>query len=206
MKIEKLTENKIRVITDVSDLNTDEFDIANVFSNLLNNKEFFSSILDMADKQFGFNTDGCKLIIEAISYLENIFVFTVTKYSLNTNNLKPSVNKPFENKPSNFIYKFDTFEDFCLFCEHIYNISNFEIKKFSKNISLYYYNDTYFLFAKNVNSAYKFAKAFDCVAIEFATKVSCTSSCESLLLEYGKVVIKNNAVLTGFKYFASKQR
>lgn len=191
MKIEKLTENKIRVLTNVSNLDTDSFDIGNVFSNVINNKALFASILETADQQFGFNTDGCKLVIEAVSYLENIFVFTITKSSLSDADLKHPIAKPQNRKSSNSIYKFETFDEFCDFCGYIHDISNFDIKKFCKDISLYSYNDTYFLFVKNVNFSYEFASIFDCIATEFSTLISCDFSFENLLLEYGKIVIKN---------------
>ena len=79
MKIEKLTENKIRVVINTSELATDDTDINNIMRNAMESQELFLDILKKAEKEVSFYTDGCKLLIEAFSSLEDCFVFTITK-------------------------------------------------------------------------------------------------------------------------------
>lgn len=212
MKIEKLTENKIRVIISSSDLNLEKIDVPFLLKSGLEGHSFFIDMLEKAKKEVGFDTDGCKLLIEASSSSEDVLVFTITKYSFQ--DAKSSINSSgkkltVKRKNINFykkqaIYKFKDFEEFCSFCQCIYNTKNFDINKFSKNISLYLYNNTYYLIVKNINLSYTFSKLFYHIASEFSIPLSFSNSFENKLIEYGKPIIKRNAIIVGIKYFSSK--
>lgn len=185
MKIEKLTENKIRVIVSHSDLQSKNIDNSHIFNNIL-------KILESADKQVGFKTDGCKLLIETVSSFDDTLVFTITKYSSDTGVTKtlrtvkpPRKINPSHSKRKKSIYKFETFDEFCNFCNHIYHVSNFDINDFYKDVSLFLYNNTYYLVAKNPEG---FAKTFDCIASEFSSSISYKPEFVNKLLEYGEVV------------------
>ncbi|MCI8443668.1 MAG: adaptor protein MecA [Clostridia bacterium] len=210
MKIEKLTENKIRVIVNTSDLEVKNLDIHLLMTKALEEQNFFANMLEKAKEEVGFYTDGCKLLIEAFSSLEDILVFTITKYS--PQDIKtyatPSKKKltvkrkklDFSSKQA--IYEFRNFDEFCEFCKYISRKSNFNIKNFSKNISLYWYHNTYYLLVKNINTSYELLKTFYSVIAEFATPVHFSNSFENKLIEHGKIVIKKSAITTGIQYFS----
>ena len=82
MKIEKLTENKIRVIVKPSDLNLSDTDIHLFITKALKEQSFFIDMLEKAKKEVGFNTEGCKLLIETFSSSDDVLIFTITKYSI----------------------------------------------------------------------------------------------------------------------------
>lgn len=209
MKIEKLTENKIRVIVKPSDLKFKNLDIHLLMTKALEKQTFFVSMLEKAKKEVGFNTDGCKLLIEAFSSSDDILIFTITKYSnqdLNVSNNTLSKKLTVKRKSFNLItnqsiYQFENFEEFCNFCECISKTNNFDIKTFSKNISLYLYNNTYYLLIKNINTAYCNANIFYSIASEFSKALSYSNSFENKLVEHGKIIIKKTAITTGIKYF-----
>ena len=135
MKIEKLTENKIRVIVKPDDLKIKNTNDKSLY-NVLENQTFFANILEKAKLDFGFVTDGYKLLIETFSLNNDFIIFTITKYS------KPFVKTELKSTYSNnTIYKFDNFEEFCSFCKYINNINNFRYNSFSKNFSLYLYKN-----------------------------------------------------------------
>lgn len=212
MKIEKLTENKIRIIVNSSDLEMENVDIHRLMTKALEGQNFFINLLEQAKKEVGFNTDGCKLLIEAFSSPDDILVFTITKYSTqnNKNNLDTTKKRlTVKRKTINFtdkqaIYQFDDFDTFCSFCECINQYPSFDSKKLSKNISLYLYHDTYYLIVKNINTDYKHVKAFYSIASEFSTPLHLLSGFENKLLEHGKAIMKKNAIETGIQYFVSK--
>ena len=52
MKIEKLTDNKIRVIINCSDLGTTKINTNIMFSKTLEGQDFFSNILKKAREEF----------------------------------------------------------------------------------------------------------------------------------------------------------
>ena len=200
MKIEKLTENKIRIVLKLEELTNKNIDLHDFMVDNLKSQKFFIDILDKADKEVGFNTKDCKLLIEAFSSLDDVFVFTITKY-LSSKKKKLLINKK-QNKYSltTPIYSFNSFEEFCVLCEFL-NKSNLPLSNIADYISLYLYNDTYYLVFKKINLTYKHLKKLFSVLSEFGTIVKNGESFESKLLEYGKIIIKKNAFKTGIKYF-----
>ena len=70
MKIEKLTDNKIRIIMNIDDIEKNTNDINTFFDNIMNSQNLFLDILKKAEKEVDFHTEGCKLLIEAFSTLE----------------------------------------------------------------------------------------------------------------------------------------
>ena len=97
------------------------------------------------------------------------------------------------------IYSFNSFEEFCVLCEFL-NKSNLPLSNIADYISLYLYNDTYYLVFKKINLTYKHLKKLFSVLSEFGTIVKNGENFESKLLEYGKIIIKKNAFKTGIKY------
>ena len=81
MKIEKLTEDKIRIIVNPSDLELENLDMKSIMTKAIDRQGFFVKKKKKAKDEVGFNTDGCKLLIEAFSSSDDILVFTITKYS-----------------------------------------------------------------------------------------------------------------------------
>lgn len=202
MKIEKITENKIRVLFNSSDFNFEHLSSKNFIAETLQNSFLLAEILKKAENEVGFNTDGCRLLIESFSSSENILVFTITKYTSEAQKRKLIVRKKDNNyEKLSTVFQFETFENFCLLCTRIKQSNLMKKKEFFKNISLYLYNNTYFLIIKNVSIYDDLLKSLISLVSEFATPVKTTHSFENKLLEHGKLIIKHNAILTGIKYF-----
>ena len=214
MKIEKLTDNKIRVIVNSSDLDSENMDLHLLMTKAFDGQNFFSKMLEKAKEEVGFNTDGCKLLIEAFSSADGVLIFTITKYSssetknnLDTPRKKLKVRrKSIDILGKHAIYAFKSFDEFCDFCDCINRFSEFDIKKFAKNISLYMYNNTYYLLAKNINNSYESKKIFYSIASEFSNHLPFSNSFENKLLEHGTVIMKKNAVTTGIQYFVTNEK
>ena len=66
MQIEKLSENKIRILLNMDDLKEKNIDFHSFMSNSIESQDLFYEILDKAEKEVGFKTEDCKLIIEAL--------------------------------------------------------------------------------------------------------------------------------------------
>lgn len=211
MKIEKLTENKIRVIVNSDDLTDNNIDFNSLMNRTMDTQNLFFEILEKAEEELDFHTDGYKLLIEAFSSVDGVLVFTITKYghknsqdtSLDTvKKRKVSVKRKninFSNKQ--VMYSFNSLEEFCNFCNCINNAKEFQTKKFSKNISLFLYNNTYYLVIKNINIKYEFVNLFYSIASEFGKLLSPSKCFENKLTEYGKVIMKKDAIDIGIRYF-----
>ena len=209
MKIEKLTENKIRVIVNSEDLKNNNLDYQTIMEKPIESQKLFLEMLLKAEKEVGFYTEGCKLLVEAFSSSDGLFVFTITKYVEKPitppNKLKVTPKKKIKHvnpKSTTSIYQFSSFEEFCEFCTAIHNTAC-QSKQLAKNIALYLFNDTYYLILSNINTESVYIHIFYSTISEFASLASHSETFKMKLLEHGKAIMKRNAIETGIKYFLS---
>ncbi|MNT35538.1 Adapter protein MecA 2 [compost metagenome] len=206
MKIEKLTENKIRIILNLDDLSAKNIDIQSLMTNSDESQSFMIDILNEAEKEVGFVTNDCRIMIEALGSSDGHFVFTITKFL-------PDSEKEFKRKKLNVkrkssnlnfdtaVYSFASFDEFCEFCVFLDGSSKNYLSKVAKNTSLYLYNDTYYLSLTDINKDFINLNSFYAVISEFAKLVNNSDKFESKLIEHGKCIIKRNAIKTGIKFF-----
>ena len=212
LKIEKLTENKLRIIMRKDDFKEKNINLQAMLNKSEDLQKFFWEIITQAQKEFDFSIDGYKLLIEGFSSDNEIYIFTITKYIDTTMQKQMKENKSNRKKltikkknegivPSNQIYSFNDFEDFCCVCNLIQDIKP-HLKGVSKESVLYLYNDTYFLTFTEVNVNHPYFKAFSSYIAEFATRRYFSKNYETKMKEHGTVIIKKNALNVGIKYFS----
>lgn len=80
MRIEKLTENKIRFILNLDDLKENNIDLHSFMSSSIETQDLFCNMLDKAEKEIGFETKDYKLMIEAIASAERHFYFNCNSF------------------------------------------------------------------------------------------------------------------------------
>lgn len=206
MKIEKLTENKIRVIIPSEELGENHLTVHSLMTKAIETQEIFSKILKKAEKEVDFCTDGCKLLIEAFSSLEDVFVFTITRYLPDTDIKKKKLiarRKPFNKISDLTIYQFESFDIFCEFCNSIKYLHKNDITKLAKNISLYTWKNSYYLILRSIHTKCENFNLLYSTLSEFGKLLSYSEHFESKLLEHGKVIIKKNAIDIGIRFFAT---
>ncbi len=100
-----------------------------------------------------------------------------------------------------FIYSFNSFDDYCEFCEYIHKfiIKNTSLKL--NNSSLYLYNSKYYLCININETKSEFLKSLHYSLIEFGKFVDSPELFERKLIEYGDPVFKKNAIQECIKYF-----
>lgn len=204
MKIEKLTDNKIRVIINSDELGCNNINVHSIMTKAIETQEIFYDILKKAEKEVDFQTDGCKLLIEAFSSLEDIIVFTITKFSPDNNSKKKKLvvkRKSFDKMTGQTICCFEDFDTFCEFCNAIKNVHRTDISKLAKHAILYAWKDSYYLVLKNMNVKHEDISLLYSILSEFGKLLSFSNSFEGKLLEHGKIIIKKNAIDVGIKYF-----
>lgn len=205
MKIEKITENKIRITLNLDDLKEKNIDFHSFISNSIEAQDIFVDMLREAEKQIGFKTEDYKILLEAIATVDGKFILNVTRIVPETDSpkkLKVSTKrKAVKIDKKLAIYKFDSFDDFCSFASLLHNSNNnFLIKKIKKSI-LYSYKNQYYLTLTNILADVDLLKTFCSLVSEFGTYINNSDLFEKKLSEYGKIVIKNNAIETCCKYF-----
>jgi len=98
MKIERLTDNKIRIIIHTYDLELENININNLTVTTIEEQSFFIKILEKAEKEIDFETAGSKLLLKNIHLKK-----------------KPLVKRKIPSVSDTIlIYKFDDFEEFCM--------------------------------------------------------------------------------------------
>jgi len=206
MKIEKLNENKIRITLNIEDLKEKDIDLHTFMSNSIESQKIFLDMLDEAEREVGFITDDYKIMIEALALANGTFILTITKVDTDSSKEKKKLRKvnirrkiPDFNTP-NSIYKFSCFDDFCKFCNIFKHYTCKDIKLISKKLSLYLYNNDYYLLVNNMNNTLHITKQFINMIVEHATPVH-NNLFLAKLQEYGKIIIKDNAINTCLKYF-----
>ena len=208
MKIEKLNDNKIRITLNIEDLNERNISLQSFMSNSMESQDIFFDMLDKADEEVGFNTDDCRIMIEALALKNGVFVLTITKFEHEegkTNLKKKNVHIRRKNPSINLektIYSFESFDVFCEFCSFLRNtLEEKEISDFAKKSDLYEYNSNYYLVLSNINVDSKNLKHICSSITEFAHFVNSSELFESKIKEYGKLIIEKNAIITCAKYF-----
>ena len=139
-------------------------------------------------------------------YRSGNFILTVTRFSPETENSKKCVKakrKTANYKKSTYVYKFNTFEDFCEFSNYISNSSNVSMANpFLKMARLHSFNNSYYLVLPNTSIKFEKFKQIHCIIIEFANFINNSDLFESKLLEYGKIIFKTNAINNCIKHFS----
>ena len=80
MQIEKITENKIRIILNIKDLQEKSIDLHTFMSNSIESQDLFYDMLDKAEKEIGFETKDYKLMIEALAIPNREFHINSNSY------------------------------------------------------------------------------------------------------------------------------
>lgn len=213
MKIEKLTENKIRIILNIEDLETNNIDLDSALNNTPEIQTLILTILNQAEKEVGFYAQDCRILIETIASFDGNFVFTITKTSQNKPDNHSFARKKPQAKRKSFkidsnviIYSFQNFDEFCDFCKalHIEFLSHASLKLICQNTSLYFYNNTYYLLISGINTNYEHLNVFFSVISEFTDRVDNYKNFDAKLIEHGKPIFRKNAISNTINIFVKK--
>ena len=212
MKFEKVDENKIKITLSIRDLEEKDINLHDFMSNSLESQELFLDMLEEAEKRVGFDTTNCKVKIETLAMTDESFVLTITKTNINIlkkcsstsrGKVKPIVRRKIPNtQVANLVYKFNSFDDYCLFISFLVHSKIKSIYKIANNICLYLYKGSYFLAIINLNAKYSNLQKFFNVITEFGSYVVNPDLFINKLKEYGIECIKNNAFKRSLTYFS----
>ena len=207
MKIEKLNEDKIRITLNLDDLAENHIDFHTFMSNSIESQELFLTMLDKAEREVGFVTDDYRVMIEALATTTGNFILTITRlvpekeknvYKKKKINIKRKTRSIDLNKA---IYCFNSFDEYCNYCNFLNNNILKHLDNFADKISLYEYNTKYYLVLNNIHMNNTLLKSFCSSITEFACFIEDAQLFESKLLEYGNLLMKDNAINTCIEHF-----
>lgn len=208
MKFEKVSNDKIKITLSTADLEANDIDFHSFMANSNETQSLFLTVLDKAERDYGFSTDNYQLKVETIALDNGTFVLTITrsradndKVSSNISKKRFRVSKKISSPTAtSLIYKFNTFEDFCGFVEFI-SASLTNMDKISKTSMLYCYKHAYYLVFNNININYPNLKVIYSTITEFATYITYSDAFVAKLCESGTLVIKDHVFKVFNKYF-----
>lgn len=199
MRFEKLSNDKIRIILDLQDLEDNDIDYQSFMSNSSDSQKLFMEILDEAEEQIGFITKDYKLMIEALATIDGDFIITVTRslpdfdiasaYKKRTIKAKRKSNKLTKDT---IIYEFNNFDDIFDFVLLLKNLNISGLNTFTKDFALYTYKNNYYLVMDNIDKNFQVIKTFLCALTEFGKSINNSNLFKSRLNEYGTLLVKNN--------------
>ena len=199
MRFEKLSNDKIRIILDLQDLEDNDIDYQSFMSNSSDSQKLFMEILDEAEEQIGFITKDYKLMIEALATIDGDFIITVTRslpdFDIASVNKKRTIKaKRKSNKltTDTIIYEFNNFDDIFDFVLLLKNLNISGLNAFTKDFALYTYKNNYYLVMDNIDKNFDAIKTFLCALTEFGKSINNSNLFKSRLNEYGTLLVKNN--------------
>lgn len=207
MKIERVNENKIKVLID--DIEAREWNITagKISENTPEVQNMFRYAIQMAKESVDFSIDGAKLFVETIPSCESGVGLFITKVC-SESELEQAVNncaykgrlrrselKPVKNavlKRRKHIYAFDSFDSVCAASGEL-------CKSYNGASILYKMNEKFYLYLVP-SDAISLCEAESLLA-EFAEKISHGQYVHGRLLEYGTEMIKEDVINVMARYF-----
>lgn len=208
MKIEKISDNKIKITISLDDLEERNIDLDSLNYNSPAAQELFWDMMEQAEIQFGFNVSDSQLVIEPVPDSDDGFIITITRvedeedfesihkyiknrYKKNDLKVKRKNRKVFS---SLVIYSFSDFDDLCALAKKIGPV-------YCGESSIYKLKDTYFLVLSKNSFNSSGTKALETLFSEYGHKVNNAVFFEGYLNEYAEKIIEYNAVEVLSNYF-----
>lgn len=191
MQIEQINENQLEVILNIDDLKRKNISLHSFMCNSSESQTLFFDILNLADEENGFNLENYEVIIEAFYVpIKKSFILLITRIPKVTylHLCRKHLGSFKINK--SFWIKFNTLEEFCMFCNFLKDYSNIKT-------SLFLLNNFYFLHikVKSIKNHFKLLNK----SYEFANYIYGQNF---ILDENAQSIIKDCALQTAKKYFA----
>jgi len=201
MRIERISDNKIRIFVSYDDLEERDIDLDAFNYNSPETQELFWDLMEQAEIELGFDAQESQLCIEAVSDTDHGFVITITrieeeaefesiqKFIKNRYRRKDLSAKKKSQKICStlLIYAIEGFENLCRLCSLINPL-------YSGRSRAYVLDSTYYLVFSGAEGNVTNQKQCDSILSEYADKMQSVVFLEGYLNEYGKKLVSENAV------------
>lgn len=200
MKIEKISESKIKVNISPDDLEERNLDPGTLNYNSPAAQELFWDVMEQAEIQFGFTASESQLFVEAFPDVEDGFVVTITK--VDGDGDFESIHKYIKNRFRNsdlkvkkknrkicstiVIYAFENFDDLVALGKKVHSI-------YKGDSSVFKVKNKYYLILTRNNLTISNPKIFEAILDEYGNKINYVSFFEGYLNEHGEKIMDLNA-------------
>lgn len=206
MKIERINENKIKVMINNSEAKEWNITLQNISKNTPEVQKMFWRAIGMAKESVDFSVDGARLVVETMPADDSGIGMLITKVCSDSE-LKAAVDKCAQKGKirhnelkttegravgCRYIYRFETFEDVC-------DAARVLKDRYNGFSTLYKMEDKYYLYM--VTSDPVSVCETEVILSEFAGRVESSQFVHGKLNEFGTVMIENNTIEVLNKYF-----
>ncbi|MBO5364722.1 MAG: adaptor protein MecA [Clostridia bacterium] len=206
MKIERVTENRIKVMIDGQEAEKFNLSFQNISQYTPEAQRLLRIVIKMAKENIDFSVDGAKLFVEAVRDEDwDGFGMMITRVS-SDEDLKEAISncsyrgtlkrtrlklgKDIEEEKQ--IFCFSDFENACMAAEEL-------MTHFSGFSSLYKYQSRFYLCL--IPDGKETVKRTETILLEFGEKVENSRYMQGRLNEYGELMIPQRAIEVMKEYF-----
>lgn len=207
MKIERINENKIKVLIDDAEAKEWNVTLKKISENTPEAQRMFRRAITMARESIDFSIDGAKLFVEAIpSYQDGIGMLITKVFNdgelldavnncsykgrIRRSEVMQAVERPIKRRK--YIYKFEDFDSVCAATGEL-------DKKYTGISTLYKMGEEFYLYLIP-ESPVSLCEA-DILLSEFSERVPSGQYMHGRLNEYGVMMIEKNAIDIINEYF-----
>lgn len=208
MKIERISENKIKITISNQDLSDRNISVDTLNYNSREARELFWDMMQKAELEFGFTTQDAQLCIEATPHSSEEFVITITKIEEEFDDAFHSIQKYIKNKykKSDLVVKKRSKKISSPLL--IYSFHNMQdLKKLTQRILDHYIGHSILYRASNVyylilyKNAWRSTYPLTPILQEYGNRVSYVNFCEGFLNEYATKIATENALNVIAEYY-----
>ncbi len=191
MKIEKINENKLKIMFDYTELEENNISIHSFLANSIETQDFFLAILDIANEDLNFKPNN-NLSYETISFGNKFFVIFVTKFEDSNSTFEQIINLSKKEK-SFLLYKLQSIDEVFSFCDILKTILP-SIQNLKS--SLYEYEKKYFLKLNLKNLDQSTKEKIPLLISEFRNSLNLSDLSLLRFEEFSSLLIKDTAMQT----------
>lgn len=210
MRIERISEDKIRITISNEDLSERNLSIDTLIYNTHESRALIWDMIKRAESEFGFTTSNAQLAIEAEPNTPEEYVVTITKIEEGTDEAFESIQKYIKGRYKKndirkkrckktkkasspfLIYSFDNISDLKSLTSRIGN-------RYKGESKLYKRFNTYYLILKK--SAWSSSFPLTPILQEYGQRVSYVKFCEGFLNEYATQIESKQALTVIAQYY-----
>ncbi len=208
MRIEKINENKIKVLIDTDEAREWNISAGNMASDSPAVQEMFRTAIRLAQQEVRFSIDGAKLFVEAIPEHTDGFGMLITRIFSDKDLNAAVANCSYRGKikkrclyPENAeskikscrIFRFGDFDNVCRAAEAIH-------RDFSGDSMLYKCDGSYYMLL--APDDIRIMLSVEKIMLEFSDKQNRTLISHGRLNELGEIMIRHDAVNVLVEYFS----
>lgn len=183
MTIERINDNKAKITLSLEELSYRKITLSEIQKDKNKAQDFFMKLIEDSHLNDTFLEENSTLFIEA-STSKNSFIVIITKVTIADNYNINSLN--YSYKISSNIFEFGTIKN-------LISAINILSKKHINDVSLYFYNQKYYLiFSSSITRTSEFTKIF-LVLSEYCDNFY-KSKFSNILYEYGNCIFYKNAL------------